>query len=280
MTGKTMAALVAARYGGTADSDDGTPAPNDTIAGLLNRRSLRQYTNEPVSDDLLAGLLACAQSAPTKSNLQQYAIVVVKDPAQRARLAPLCKRTVEIESAPLLVVFCADVRRGRRICDMRGHPHDNDNMDTFLNATVDAALALGFFVAAAEAAGLGCAPLSSLRDEMAGVARVLELPAGVFPVSGLMAGRPAAAGYVNQRLPQSVVVHTDRYDDGGLEAGIDSYDRLRHAIFAQPADRQRHPDRFGIADPYYWSEGVARQLALPERAGFRDFLLSHGFALD
>ncbi len=277
---ESQAALIAARYGKTAESDGGTPAPNDTVAGFLKRRSLRQYTDKPVPDDLLKLLLACAQSAPTKSNLQQYSIVVVKDPARRAQLAPLCKRTAQIESAPLLLVFCADVRRGGRICKMRGHPHANDNMDTLLNAAVDATLALGFFTVAAEAAGLGCAPLSSLRDEIAGVARVLELPDGVFPVAGLMAGWPAAGGYVNQRLPQSVVVHTDRYDDSGLTADIDAYDARRHTIFPQSPERQRHPDRFGVADPYYWSEGVARQLALPERAGLRDFLLSHGFALD
>ena len=276
---ESQAALIAARYGNTVQTDDATAAPNDTIAGLLKRRSLRQYTDEPVPDDLLRALLACAQSAPTKSNLQQYSIVVVKDPDQRARLAPLCERTAQIDSAPLLLVFCADMRRNHRICEMRGHPHANDNMDTLLNAAVDAALALGFFTVAAEAAGLGCAPLSSLRDEIAGVARVLELPDGVFPVAGLMAGWPAAEGYVNQRLPQSVVVHTDRYDDSDLAADIDAYDARRHAIFPQPPERQRHPDRFGVADPYYWSEAVARQLAQPERAGFRDFLLSHGFGL-
>ncbi len=280
MADDSIAALTASRYGTTAQADDGPPAPDDTITALLRRRSLRRYTDAPVPDDLVETLLACAQSAPTKSNLQQYSIIVVKDPAQRARLAPLCRRTAQIESAPLLLAFCADVRRGRRICDMRGHAHANDNLDTLLNAAADASLALGFFVVAAEAAGLRCAPLSSLRDEIAGVADVLGLPDGVFPVAGLMAGWPAAEGYVNQRLPQSVVVHTDRYDDSGLEAQIDDYDRRRHAIFPQPTDRQRHPDRFGFADPYYWSEGVARQLAVPERDRFREFLLSRGFALD
>ena len=276
---ENLAALIAARYGKDANPDDGTMVANDTIAGLLKHRSLRQYTDRPVPDDLLEVLLACAQSAPTKSNLQQYSIVVVKDAAQRARLAPLCQRTAQIESAPLLLVFCADVRRGRRICATRGHPHANDNMDTLLNAVVDASLALGCFVVAAESAGLGCAALSSLRDEIAGVAEVLGLPDGVFPVAGLMAGWPAAAGYVNQRLPRAVVVHTDRYDDSGQDGDIDGYDRLRHAIYPQPPERQRHPDRFGVADPYFWSEGVARQLALPERTEFRDFLQGHGFDL-
>jgi FMN reductase [NAD(P)H] len=275
----TLAELIAKRYGENA-KPGGDEAIHATIQGLLNRRSLRAYRDEPVPDELLNTLLACAQCAPTKSNLQQYSIVVVKDQAQRAKLAPLAKRTKQIESAPLLIAFCADARRGRRIGEMRGHANANDNVDTLHNAIVDAALALGFFVIAAEAAGLRCAPLSSMRDEAEGIAEVLGLPPGVFCIAGVMAGWPAAEGHINPRLPQSVVVHTDRYDESNLEAEIDAYDRRRHAIHAQPPENQRHPDRFGYADPYYWSEGVARQLAIPERAQFRDFLLKHGFALD
>jgi nitroreductase/FMN reductase [NAD(P)H] len=123
----------------------------------------------------------------------------------------------------------------------------NNNLDTFLNATVDASLVMGFFVAAAEAAGLGCAPLSSLRDHMYGVADVLGLPDGVFPVAGVMCGWPEVEGYVNQRLPQSVVVHRDQYDDSNLEAEIDGYDQTRHAIFPVPDTRQSKQDLFGVA---------------------------------
>jgi hypothetical protein len=127
--------------------------------------------------------------------------------------------------------------------------------------------------------GLGCAPLSSLRDDIAGVAGVLGLPDGVFPIAGLMAGWPADKGYINQRLPASVVVHHDAYDDSGLEAGIAEYDARRHAIFPVPPEKQRHTDTYGVADDYGWSEGATRQLSLPERAGLRDFLASHGFDL-
>ena len=152
-------------------------------------------------------------------------------------------------------------------------------MDTFLNATVDASLSMGFFVAAAEAAGLGCAPLSSLRDNIDAVSDILNLPKGVFPVAGVMCGWPKVEGYVNQRLPQSVIVHYDRYDDKNLEQNIDDYDQARHAIFPVPKEGQRKQDLFGTASFYGWSEHVSRQLAIPERANFRAFLLEHGFNL-
>jgi nitroreductase/FMN reductase [NAD(P)H] len=107
---------------------------------------------------------------------------------------------------------------------------------------VDASLVMGFFVVAAEAAGLGCAPLSSLRDHMYQVADVLGLPDGVFPVAGVMCGWPDAKGHVNQRLPQSVVLHRERYDDSNLEAEINTYDQTRHAAFPSPPERQNKTD--------------------------------------
>lgn len=274
----TFRELIAKRYGADIGVG-GDRAADGTLAGLLSRRSLRLYTDEPVADDLVDVLIACAQSAPTKSNLQQYSIIKIQDPEVRKNLAPWCPRTRIIETVPGLLVFCADIRRNQRIGDFRGKPHANNNMDSFLNATVDASLAMGFFVSAAEAAGLGCAPLSSVRDFMPGVADVLGLPDGVFPVAGVMFGWPAADGYVNQRLPQSVVVHNDRYDDAGLEAAIDAYDQTRHAIFPVPPERQAKGDLYGRAEFYGWSEGVARQLSIPERADFRVFLKGHGFDL-
>lgn len=280
----TLEEQTGARYGAETgpggDAEVGSTGAGDTIAQLLSHRSHRRYTDEPVADDLLDVLLACAQSAPTKSNLQQYSIVAVKDPAVRAELAPLCPDTGWLESCPVFLVFCADMRRNQRLAEMRGHPHANNNMDTFMNAVIDASLAMQCFITAAEAAGLGCAPISEVRNRIGEFSAALGLPDGVFPISGLTAGRPAQPGFINQRLPASVVVHTDRYDDTDLEAKIDAYDRMRHTIFPLLPEKQRHVDKYGALDFCGWSENATRQLSLPERAGFRDFLLGHGFKLE
>ncbi|MBK19333.1 MAG: NADPH-dependent oxidoreductase [Rhodospirillaceae bacterium] len=275
----TLKELLTERYG--KDTGIGDDSEADTaIEALLTRRSIRAYKDEEVPDDLIEVLIACAQSAPSKSNLQQYSIIVVKDQDIRDRLAPWCPRTPGLESKPLLLVFCADMRRNQRVGGFRDRPHVNNNMDTFLNATVDAALAMGYFVTGAEAAGLGTAPLSSLRDNIGEVSEILEIPDGVFPIAGVMAGWPEAPGYVNQRLPQSIVVHRDRYDDSNLEAEIDGYDQTRHNIFPIPDERQTRTDLWGVAEFYGWSEHISRQLGKPERPEFKAFLKSHGFDLD
>ncbi len=274
----TTRELVTARYGRDIGVGDDTEAEG-VVAALLSRRSIRLYEDRPVDPGLLDVLLASAQSAPTKSNLQQYSIVVVQEKETREKLAPFVPRTKILKDVPGLLVFCADMRRGQRVTGFAGKAHANNNMDTFANATIDAALALGFFVAAAEGAGLGTAPLSSLRDFMYQVAEVLELPDGVYPIAGVMFGWPSATGYVNQRLPQSAVVHRERYDDSNLEADIAQYDETRHSAFPIPDDKQSKQDFYGIAEKYRWSEHISRQLGVPERAEFRAFLKSHGFDL-
>ncbi len=270
--------LIGARFAIETDRGGGI-ATTETIEGVLSRRSLRRYDDRAVPDALLDVLLACAQSAPTKSNLQQYSIVVVSDAAVRASLQPLCPATDWLETCPVFLVFCADMRRNRRIAGFRGYDHANNNMDTLLNGIVDAAVAMQCFISAAESTGLGCAPISEVRNRIAEVSDVLGLPDGVFPIAGLTVGWPARPGYVNQRLPTSVVIHRDRYDDTSLEAEIADYDQRRHDIFPIPPASQRHADKYGVAEICTWSENVARQLSVPERAGFREFLVSRGFDL-
>ena len=147
-------------------------------------------------------------------------------------------------------------------------------MDTFLNASADAALALGFCVMAAEASGLGTCPISYVRNHLKLVADLFGLPDGVFPVAGLTLGFPAARNATSPRLPPSVVVHRERYDDSGLAAALPAYDALR------PPGKPRYPEVHGAKpEGCRWSENAARQLSVPERANFRDWLATKGINL-
>jgi nitroreductase len=249
------------------------------LAAMLRRRSHRAFRPERLPDDLLEALLACAQSAPSKSDLQQVSIVLVDDPEARRVVMGPAPADEWMRTAPHVAVFCADMRRGQRIAAWRGHAHDNDNLDTFLNASVDAGLALGFLMTAAEAIGVGCCPISLIRDRIADVTRVLALPPGVYPVAGFCFGWPAREGEVSMRLPPAIVVHHDTYDDARLEDELAAYDQRRHRRQPIAAHKQRLVEKYGRVAEYTWSENAARQLSVAERPSFRDFLLSHGFTL-
>ena len=270
--------LLRARFGA---ADNVTELPlNATLEGILARRSIRKFQDKVVPDELLRVLLACAQSAPAKSDLQQYSIIHVTDAAKKKTLAKLAA-TPWIETAPAMLVFCGDGRRARRISELRGKTYGQDTLDSFMNAAVDAGLALQAFIIAAEAAGLGCCAISQVRVEIEAVADLLELRDNVFPLAGLAAGWPDEHREVTLRLPPALVVHRDRYDDTNLAAEIEMYDARRHAAFPIPARGQMHNDIYGAADFYGWSEHVARRLSRPEgRETLRTFLRARGFALD
>jgi nitroreductase len=265
------------RYGLDLDLPPDIPDP---IEALLQRRVIRKYKADPLSEETLNLLLSAAQSAPTKSNLQQYSIVIVRDPAVRDQVAELVPSMPWMKGAPVIAVFLGDVRRIRRLAEMRGHSYQNNNADTFMNAAVDAALAMQCFIIAADHLGLGTCPISYVRNRIDDLAGILALPDGVFPVAGLCVGYPDDAGYVSMRLPQNIVVHHDRYDDSDLQADIVDYDDRAHARFALSPGRQRHTEIYGVLEKCTWSENVARQLSLPERPGFADFLRRKGIRLD
>ena len=275
----TLSDLIEARFGEHVDVPDGL-VRNPELEGLAAHRSHRAFTSEPVPPALLRTLLACAFSAPAKSDLQQSCVVDVSDRSVQARIASLIPSMPWIADAPVLLVFCGDNRRIRRICELRGTPFANDHLDSFLNAAVDAGLAMAGFIRAAQAAGLGCCPLSAVRNHAAVIAQMLALPDHVFPVAGMVAGHPARERQITPRLPLDAFVHTDRYDDSAFERWIESYDARRHAVLPLNPDRQRDPARFGRADFYGWSEDKARQVAVSERRDFGAHVRSKRFRLD
>lgn len=264
---------------GLAPQDGAQPDGDEVLARMLSRGTCRKFRADAVPESLLQTLLACAQSAPSKSDLQQYSIVVVQDGAAHGQIASWLPAMPWVAAAPVFLVFCADTRRNRRVCEIRGRPHANNNLDTFLNATVDAALALGAFITAAEGAGLGCCPISYVRNHLEEITPLLALPPGVFPVAGLCVGYPAERAPVSMRLPPSLVIHRDRYDDRPLEDELDAYDRRRHAREPIPPEKQKNARSYGTTATCTWSDQVSRQLSLPERAEFRAFLQRHGFDL-
>ena len=246
------------------------------LAALLDRRVTRRCAARPVPEAMLAAVLAGAQSAPSKSDLQQYSIIAIQAPETIDRIAGWIGTMDWIRQAPVFLLFCGDVRRGRRVAALHGREHANDNVDTFLNATADAALALGFAVMAAEALGLGTCPISYVRNHVERIGPLCGLPKGVFPVAGLTLGWPEGPrNHLSPRLPQPVVVHRERYDDSGLEAALPAYDAAR------PPAKPRYPEIHGPKpEGCSWSENAARQLSVPERFGLRAWLKLQGLALD
>ena len=189
---------------------------NETIETLLSHRTVRSYLPKAVPESAVRLAVAAAQSAPSSSNLQAWSVVAVEDEGRKARLNTVAGTQRQIAQAPLLLVWLADLSRPRTIAAGQGASAEGlDYVESFLLAVIDAALAAQNAVVALESQGLGTCYIGAIRNDPEVVARELELPDGVFPVFGLTVGYPdpAAPAAVKPRLPQTTVLHRERYDD-------------------------------------------------------------------
>lgn len=260
------------------------PAPQDAppntelLHTMAVRGSCRAFLDTPVPPEWVELLCALALSAPTKSDLQQRDIILLRSADTRAQLCALIPGQSWIAQAPMLAVFCGNNRRQRLLHDWHDVPFANDHFDAVFNAAGDAAIALGAFVTAAEALGLGCCPISAVRNEAPAVSALLGLPDHVFPFAGLAFGFPKHAPKTSMRLPLGVTCHVDRYQETNLQDAIAQYDAERAA--AQPYEKQRFADKFAEDEAYAWSHDKVRQYSEPERAAFGRFIRAKGFNLD
>jgi nitroreductase len=248
------------------------------VESIVKHRVIRRYSARPVDEDLLRLICACALSAPAKSDLQQRDIVIVRETHTRAEIAALFPDMPWIGQAPCFLVFVANGRRLPALAAARGKPFPNDHLDQLFNATTDAAMALGNAIMAAGAVGLGCCPISVIRDHADRMSELLALPDRVIPVAGLCLGWPADPGRLSPRLPLALTLHQDRFDDEGLLTHVEAYDARRNAL--GPYRTQRDTARWGESDRYGWSEDKVRQYAVPQRADFGDYVRRRGFSTD
>ncbi len=262
------------------DMDTSCEVPADaagTWQRLANRGVCRRFTADIVAPQVVDTLCALALSSPTKSDLQQRDILIVEDAAKRARINELLSDQDWLPGTPNFIIFLGNNRRQRQIHGWRDRPFVNDHLDAFFNTAVDAGIALSAFVIAAEAAGIGCCPVSVIRNYAQEVSDLFGLPDHIYPVAGLGFGYPSGASYISARLPLAATVHRDTYDESAVRQNVDAYDKRRHDIF--PYRNQREVERFGKQDFYGWSEDKARQYSKPERQDFGEFVRRKGFNL-
>lgn len=145
------------------------------------RRSVRKYTDQPVSDELLNNLLQTAERTQTMGNLQLYSVVITRSEAMKRQLAPLHFNQPMVTEAPVLLTFCADYHRTTRWCEERKAHPGYDNMLSFMNAATDALLYCQTFCNLAEEAGLGLCFLGTTIYQPRQIINLLQLPRLVMP---------------------------------------------------------------------------------------------------
>ena len=179
---------------------------------LKTRRTIRKYTQQPITDELLNRLFTEAARTQTMGNLQLYSVVVTRDTEMKQRLAPAHFNQPMVMEAPVVVTVCADFRRTSDWCAAREATPGYDNILSFMNAATDALLFCQSFCCLAEEIGLGICFLGTTIYMPHLIIEALQLPQLVFPVATLTVGWPAEKPNQTERLPIESFVHKETYE--------------------------------------------------------------------
>ncbi len=180
---------------------------------LKNRKTIRKYTDQDVSDELLNEILEAGVRASTTGNMQVYSVVVTRDQEMKEKLSPCHFNQPMIKQAPVTLTFCADFNRFVRWCELNNAEPGYDNFLSFVTAAIDALLVAQTVCVAAEAKGLGICYLGTTTYMAKKIIDVLGLPKGVVPITTVTLGYPAENPDQIDRLSLDAVVHKETYKE-------------------------------------------------------------------
>ena len=188
----------------------------DVMEAIRNRRSIRKYRTDPVTEEALQAVLEAARWAPSWGNLQCWRLVVVRDSEVKQRLAGALRSSVgrenpatrAVREAPLVLVVCAQkgLSGFYRSGEMAGTPATDKGEYWYM---FDTALAMQNFTLAAHALGLGTVHIGMF--DTSEVARILNIPEDIAVVEMMPLGWPDEKPSPRPRKDTGEFVFYERY---------------------------------------------------------------------
>ncbi len=150
------------------------------MSNILQRKSVRSFTNQPIEKSKLDTLVRAAMAAPTGKDMRPWKFVVVNDKQAMKSLAtqlPYAKMLAEAQAA---IVVCGDMS----VVDKDGKPSTN--------WTFDCSAATENLLLQAEAMGLGAVWTGAYPydERVAAVKVALKLPDNIIPLNVIPIGYP------------------------------------------------------------------------------------------
>lgn len=238
---------------------------NETIRGLLERKSVRVFTEELVSREVKIRLLECAAAAPTAGNQQLYTILDITDQALKDTLAVTCDNQPFIAKAPVVLIFCADGNKWYQGFQRFGCEPRKPGAGDMMLAVCDAMIAAQNVVTAAHSLGLGSCYIGDIMEQYEEHRELLKLPQYVFPVAMLVIGWPTQQQKDRQkpeRQPLSMVVRENNYT-------MFSDEELVRLL--EPVERQSIEERFQAFCTRKYNSDFSREMTRSVEKYLADF---------
>lgn len=187
---------------------------NNTIKQLIDRKSMRVFTDREISAEDKNAILTAAVNAPTAGNQQLYTIIDVTDGALKDKLAVTCDDQPFIATAKLVLIFCADFQKWYDAFVSAGCDPRKPQVGDLMLAVSDTNIAAQNAVTAAHSLGIGSCYIGDIMENCELHREMLNLPEYVFPAAMLVFGYPTQQQLEREkpeRAPMHHIVHENSY---------------------------------------------------------------------
>ena len=180
----------------------------DLFEVINTRRSIRKFTDEPITTETLNQILEAGIKAPFAAQL--YTIVYTRDKEKMKKLHIGAYSTTQ-----LLMIFLIDFRKIEKIIAQRNYQYDYDDGMLLWLAIQDASLVVENIILAADALELGSVLLGGAPLQADIIKETFNIPSRVFPVVGLCLGYPdySVETDIRPRYPLKYTAFADNYED-------------------------------------------------------------------
>ena len=152
---------------------------NNALEVIHNRKSVRNFTDEPVTKEQLETIIKAGMAAPTARNLQPWAFVVVTEKEKLDALADALPYAKMLKEAQAAIIVCGDMQKAATDVDSAYWVQDCSA------ATQNILLAV-------ESMGLGAVWTAAYpySERMNPVIEILNLPEHIRPLNVIPVGVP------------------------------------------------------------------------------------------
>lgn len=229
---------------------------NQTIELMKKRKSVRQFTGETVSDEVVQQILEAAHCAPNSINAQQSSVIVTRDKEKIVKIAEITGGQRQVAGADVFITVVADFNKTNEALKLHGKTQAvQSTLEGILVGAVDAGIMVEALAVAAESFGVGNTVIGGIRNNPQAMIDLLELPAYTFPIVGITLGyMKEGTAAVKPKMALHSFAHNEVYNVVNVETAVKEYDAVLDNFFQSiglemPKNSETIANFYG--QPYY-----------------------------
>ncbi|UCE26761.1 MAG: nitroreductase family protein [Candidatus Coatesbacteria bacterium] len=243
---------------------------------LMKRRSVRDFEDKEIPDEIIDKILDAALSAPTGGNIQPISIIVVRGEEAREKLDGILGNQPWVKRAPVSLIFCLDFHRAKRWASTFGTDFSGERaVWHFLIAYADVMCASQNAAVLAESLGLGSVYVGAILSKIDKTRNFFDIPEYVLPMMILSIGYPKTIPKNIPKLERDIMVHKEKYEwrtDEELRAAYENkygdFDETAEDYLKRAYIEAIEADKQGNLGRVEYIKGQLDKLAIKSNAEF------------